>query len=391
MDTHLVLDQGGVVTLPARRGGEIALRDHPRMHIKFGTGLAPLLRKLEKWVVVPEAVSRCRAPIDRTHRSSGQRRRGVASLTRILDDVVRVEEVSAAADPPALSRRVAGRGAAPLGAPGRRRRKPGVAGRPDHRRAGGAPAGAGASAKSGGRARGRPHAPLAVQPRGEGRVCRDALVPGARRRAPGLPRPGRSGSCRAARGGARTGPGAHGAPRTPAALRPAGSRPPRPAPAGGQRVCRHGGGVAPPGRPARRPRAELALDARRPGAGPITPHRSRRPVRRRRLPAGARGAGDRPPGAPGARVPRRHAEDRTRRRLPQANTSGGAHGDLRVARSLLQPAAFPLGARLPAPSHVRGGDVVALFRRLAVICPSKSRQAHIVGVPTYARLSGTFD
>jgi len=226
MDTHLVLDQGGVATLPARRGGEIALRHRPRMHIKLGTGLAPLLRKLEKWVVVPEAVSRCRAPIDRTHRSSGQRRRGVASLTRILDDVVRVEEVSAAADPPALSRRVAGRGAAPRGAPGRRRRKPGAAGRPDHRRAGGAPAGAGASAKSGGLPRGRPHAPLAVQPRGEGRVCRDAPVPGARRRAPGLPRPGRSGSCRAARGGARTGPGAHGAPRTPAALRPAGSRPP---------------------------------------------------------------------------------------------------------------------------------------------------------------------
>ncbi len=66
----------------------------------------------------------------------------------------------------------------------------------------------------------------------------------------------------------------HGAPRTPAALRPAGSRPPRPAPTGGQRVCRHGGGVAPPGRPARHPRAELALDARRPGAGP-TPHTGR--------------------------------------------------------------------------------------------------------------------
>ncbi len=373
-----MLDQGGVVTLPARRGGEIALRHRPRMHIEFGTGFAPLLRKLGKWVVVPEAVSRCRASIDRTHRSSGPRRRGVASLTRILDAVVRAEEVSAVADPPApippglraeapchwLRQADADAGRGQPGDPTtdaraavRRLRR--AVGAPRRERA--------APAKSGG------------LPRAGGRVCRDAPVPGARHRAPGLPRPVRPESCRAARGGARTGPGG---PRCPAPrgrprrLPPSPPNPiardfaprPRPAPTGGQRVCRHGGGVAPSGCPARRPRAPRAAPVRAPSPTPVaaasTPPPTGRTSRRGGSPARCAGRAGAPttpwPSAPSPRrrpnssTPAACRHARGRARQSSSGSQSSPTGSVSIRRSPTGPQ--PRSRRrcccaVPAPSR----------------------------------------
>ncbi len=217
--------------------------------------------------------------------------------------------------------------------------------------------------------RGRPHAPLAVQPRGEGRVCRDALVPGARRRAPGPTRIVPRGSPAApARGRGADGALRAAAPAPNPIARDFAPPPPTGVGRGPARLSPVGGGG--------RHRAVL-LDtrARRPGAGPTptpvaatsTPPPTGRRSRRRGTRARRTGRAipraamaERPVATPKAELvdayrrptragARRHPLAVAGSCSALADARGGATRDLRRARGPVPPPSPPLGAHLPQP------------------------------------------
>jgi hypothetical protein len=172
-------------------------------------------------------------------------------------------------------------------------------------------------------------------------------------------------------------PGPHARPEPGGArLRGVGTRP---ALARGQHVSADRGGLALSGGAARRalaPRARLGTGrppphgtrARRardgplgvpPAAGPGPSPRPQVPVHGGGLPGGAgRSRPDRLD-EPERRVPRqrhgrallRHPQGRTRGAPPLGHARGGADGDLRVDRGLLQSAACALGAGLPTACY----------------------------------------
>ncbi len=72
----------------------------------------------------------------------------------------------------------------------------------------------------------------------------------------------------------------------------------------------------------------------------------------------------------------RHAEERTGRPAGVADTAGGASGDLRVERGLVQSAAPPFDARLPQPGRVRGAAGRTGGRVAASCLPHRGKFRH---------------